>query len=245
MIGPILIMIIILLYIDYYHKEYRIKRSKKNIKYRNSHSFYDDTDYSIYRPYREIYTYKILIIFLIILLIFEVIFPYKNNSAKKILNNNLINDIVFYENNETKQYNIGTYHKNYTKKIENIFLLNINMLSQNNFEYYNIAQFHEQINNINKLISEFNKYNPKDLEKKLYSLDIQKLYLLKEKYQIAVRLKNDNSNNQLINSLNSINHNLNKINNEYRIELIEIFNDINMKYEILNDGTIKFEYREK
>ena len=65
----IIFLIIILYFIDYFHKQYRIKRSIKNIKYRNSHSFYDDTDYSKYKPYREIYTYKYLIYFLIIILI--------------------------------------------------------------------------------------------------------------------------------------------------------------------------------
>lgn len=70
----IIILIILLLYIDYYHKQYRIKYSKKIIKYRNSNSVYDDTDYSKYKPYREIYTYKILIAFLLIILFFESLF---------------------------------------------------------------------------------------------------------------------------------------------------------------------------
>lgn len=74
MIETIILMIIILLFIDYYHKQYRIKLSQKKIIYRNSHSFYDDTDYSKYKPYKEIYTYKILIIFLLIILIYYLIF---------------------------------------------------------------------------------------------------------------------------------------------------------------------------
>lgn len=65
----IIFLIIILYFIDYFHKQYRIKKSIKKTSYRNSHSVYDDTDYSKYKPYKEIYTYKYLIYFLIIILI--------------------------------------------------------------------------------------------------------------------------------------------------------------------------------
>ncbi len=70
----ILLLILILLFIDYFHKQYRIKRSQKKISYRNSNSVYDDTDYSKYKPYKEVYTYKIIIGFLIILIILDILF---------------------------------------------------------------------------------------------------------------------------------------------------------------------------
>ncbi len=69
----IIILIICLFIIDYYHKQYRIKISKKNFTYRNSHSFYDDTDYTKYKPYKEVYTYKYLIAFLTIILVINFI----------------------------------------------------------------------------------------------------------------------------------------------------------------------------
>ena len=86
----IIFFIIILFYIDYYHKQYRIKRSKKNIKYRNSHSFYDDTDYSRYKPYKEIYTYKIAAAVLFIAFIINLIL-YNNTIFLKIIISSIMN----------------------------------------------------------------------------------------------------------------------------------------------------------
>ncbi len=69
----IIFLIIILFFLDYYHDKYNLKKSIKKIYYRNSNSVYDDTDYSKYKPYKKIYTYKFLIGFLIIILIINFI----------------------------------------------------------------------------------------------------------------------------------------------------------------------------
>lgn len=81
----IILLIILLLFIDYHHKQYNIKKSMKRIAYRNSHSYYDDTNYNNFELYREIYTYKILILFLIIILLIN--FISEPASFFKLLNN--------------------------------------------------------------------------------------------------------------------------------------------------------------
>ena len=90
----ILIFIVILIFIDYYHKQYRIKHSKKDIKYRNSHSVYDDTDYTKYRPYKEVYTYKIAALVLFIALILDTILN-KNTYFLNLIFNFSINTFLF------------------------------------------------------------------------------------------------------------------------------------------------------
>ncbi len=246
MIEIIILLIISLLFIDYFHKQYRIKRSLKNITYRNSHSFYDDTDYSKYKPYKEVYTYKILIIFLIAVLILDII-PIGKNSSREIktskLPKNLIHSMI-YTRNEINQYEIGTYQKNYGKQIEELVSLNINILNQNNFENYDIIKLNEQINSINSMLTKLHSYNTKELESSLHSLNIKILNLLKNNYEVALGLKNDTYNSYLINSLNSTTNQLNIANNEYRIELIRIFNDIDMEYKILEDGKIYFTFKD-
>ncbi len=237
----LLLLIIILLFIDYFHKQYRIKRSIKNIKYRNSNSYYDDTDYSKYKPYKEVYTYKILIIFLIILLIIDIFSPNNTNLREKIISGNLIKKAI-YTDNATDQFQVGTYHNKFTEKIYNIFLINIDMITPEALQYYTATQYNEQLNNINSLIYEINNYKPKDIETKLHKLDIKKLYLLKDKFEIAIKLKTNSYDYTLANSLNSKSNELNITNNEFRIELLRIFNEINMKYEIKEDGTIEFTY---
>ncbi len=239
-----ILFIILLLYIDYYHKKYRIINSKKNIQYRNSHSFYDETDYSKYEPYREVYTYKILIGFLIIILMGEIITSDRNNNnnnKSEVVNINLIKNII-YQNNDIKQNEIGTYQKKYTEKVDSLLLTSTSILNQNNFNNYSKVQLNRQIIDINNVINELNKYIPSDLEKNLHTLNLQRLYLLKNKYEIASKYKDDYFNNQIINSLNSINNELNITNDNYRIELIRIFNEIEMQYEILQDGRISFVY---
>lgn len=242
LISIIILMIIFLLFIDYYHKQYRIKYSKKILQYRNSHSFYDNTDYARYKPYREIYTYKILIGFLIIILLSEIIAS-DNVTSSEVINTNLIKSAI-YPFNDVKQNEIGTYYKKYGEKIDTILLLSTSMLNQNNFDNYSYTQLNEQIININLMINELNNYSTNNLEKNLHTLNLQRLYLLKSKYELVLKLKNDNFNNQYINSFNSLNHELNTTNNNYRLELIRIFNEIDMHYEILQDGTIKFVYPE-
>lgn len=245
MIEIIILLIIALLFIDYFHKQYRIKRSLKNITYRNSHSFYDDTDYSKYKPYREVYTYKILIVFLIILLVLNIIPIGKNNTGNikfKIPNN--ISKSIIYTRNEINQYEIGTYQKNYGKQIEKLFTSSIEILNQNNFNDYDINKLNEQINDINSTINKLNSYKPKELENSLHNLNIKIVNLLKNKYDTALGLKTDHYNSQLINSLNYSSNQLNTAYNEYRIELIRIFNDINMNYKILDDGTIHFTFKD-
>ncbi len=246
MIEIIILLIIALLFIDYFHKQYRIKRSLKNISYRNSNSFYDDTDYSKYKPYKEIYTYKILIIFLITILILDIIPIGKSNSREiktSKLPKNLINSII-YTKNEIDQYEIGTYQKDYGKQTEKLFTSSIEILSQNNFNNYDINKLNEEINHINSTLNKLNSYKPRELESSLHNLNIKILNLLKNKYDTALELKTNYYDNQLINSLNASSNQLNIEYNKYRIELIKIFNDINMNYKILDDGTINFTFKD-
>lgn len=90
----IIFFLVLLFFIDYYHKQYRIKYSKKNLQYRNSHSFYDDTDYARYKHYREIYTYKIAAIILIAALILDTLLN-KNYFAINYIMNFLIKSYLF------------------------------------------------------------------------------------------------------------------------------------------------------
>lgn len=241
----IIILIIILLFIDYFHNQYRFKRSIKKVSYRNSHSYYDDTDYAKYQPYAKTYTYKYLIIFLSIILIVEIVSNLDNLSNNTYSNNlNNLNNNLFYFSDESKQYEIGTYHKNYSKRIESLQQLDKEMLSQDSFDYYSEGQIKQQISFINSIILEYDNYKANELESSLHNINIQKLYLLKNKFEIAAELKSNTYNNELINSLNSINHDLNKASNDYRIEIIRIFNNINMNYNIDENGIIEFTYKE-
>lgn len=244
MIETIMLLIIVLLFIDYYHKKYRMKQSIKKVYYRNSHSYYDDTDYSKYKPYREIYTYKILIAFLTVILIVEIISQSKRNN--KIVNNIPINIISTIPNtpNEIKQQEIAQYYNNYTKKIDELLTTAQFLLLQKNFENCSIAELNSQIKIINTTITKFANYKPKELENNLYQLDVQKLNILKNRYEIALKLKDDYYNNQLINSFNSTNHKFYTVNNNYRIELIRIFNEIKMNYKIEESGEIRFTYKD-
>ena len=65
-----------------------------------------------------------------------------NNVPSKLINNQ------FFTDNEIKQYEIGTYHKNYGKKIDSLQTLIIDMVNQDNFNNYSREQLIEQINNI-------------------------------------------------------------------------------------------------
>lgn len=103
----ILFFLILLLFIDYYHKQYRIKYSKKDFKYRNSHSFYDDTDYTKYRPYKEVYTYKIAAIILFIVLIFDT-FLNKNFFTIIFIKDYLIKPLLFETRKDALSYLIFT-----------------------------------------------------------------------------------------------------------------------------------------
>ena len=87
----LILIIFILFFIDYYHKQYRIKNSQKKISYRNSHSVYDDTDYTKYKPYREVYTFKIIIIFLFAILLIEIFINTDNLNIINIFKYGLLN----------------------------------------------------------------------------------------------------------------------------------------------------------
>ncbi|WP_312810425.1 hypothetical protein [Sedimentibacter sp.] len=161
-----------------------------------------------------------------------------NSSNFEIINNN------FYTKNEILQYEIGIYHNNYSKKIENINLIENNLLHINNYLNYNIDKINEQINIINSMITKFNNYIPNELEKNLHEINIKKLYLLKNKYETAILLSNNYYDNNIIISLNNSNNELNLAINNYRIELLRIFNDIKMNYKIEEDGIITFTYKD-
>lgn len=162
-----------------------------------------------------------------------------NNKTDKHLYGN-----TYYTNNEINQYKIAQYHLNYKKRVEAISIILSSTLNDINLYNFDTVKINEQLNIINDMIIEFNNYIPEEININLHSYDCNLLIAFKEKYNAALSLSNNYYDNNLINNFNTANNNINYYSELYRAELLKIFNEIEMKYTILENGTINFTYKE-
>lgn len=161
-----------------------------------------------------------------------------NESVLKLSNNNIITS------NDKKQFKVGEYHKYFTKRIENLFLIMKTDLAFNDTINFDINKINKQINVIDDMIIEFSNYIPEEINKNLHTYNINVLHSLKEKYKAAEALTVKPNDIILTNNFNTANNNINLWSQSYRNELLKIFDEINMNYSYLENNSITFSYTE-
>lgn len=144
---------------------------------------------------------------------------------------------------EIKQYKVAIYHKNFSKRVEAVNIIQNTDLNIENFYNLNSEKIIKQIEVINEMIYEFSNYIPEDINKNLHTYNLNLLEALNRRYVTALEINGDMENQNFINDYNAANQDVNNYNNLYRNELIKIFDDINMPYSILENGTITFTYK--
>lgn len=150
---------------------------------------------------------------------------------------------INFSTNEIKQYTVAIYHKNFSKRVDAINIIQNTDLNIEKFYNLNSEKIIEQIEIINKMIYEFSNYIPEDINKNLHEYNLNLLEALSRRYVTALEINRDMTNHNFINDYNAANSDVNNYNNLYRNELIKIFEDINMSYSILDNGTITFTYK--
>lgn len=144
--------------------------------------------------------------------------------------------------NEIKQNQIGEYHKDYTKKIENLNISLENIINKENITYSDISRIYEQQKIINELIIKFESYIPEDINITLHQLNIEQLYNYKNLYNAAELLITGYQNDNTLIEFNNSYNNIAILGLKFREKLLIIFHEINMKYNILENDTIHFTY---
>lgn len=144
---------------------------------------------------------------------------------------------------EIKQYTVAIYHKNFSKRVDAVNIIQNTDLNIENFYNLNSEKIIKQIEVINEMIYEFSNYIPEDINKNLHVYNLNLLEALNRRYVTALEINRDMTNQNFINDYNAANNDINNYNNLYRNELIKIFDDINMPYSILENGTITFTYK--
>jgi len=154
------------------------------------------------------------------------------------------NSNITYTDNDKKQYEIAMYHMNYTKQIEPINVITESIIENGNLNnYFDINLINDELIVIDDLLKNFINFIPSDINRNLHNLNIKILICYKNLYNIALLLNNDN-NQEIVNQYKYNNEELRNYYIEFRKEILKIFDDINMTYNIDENNIIHFTYKE-
>lgn len=146
--------------------------------------------------------------------------------------------------NTVKQYQVGEYQNNYGNKVDLILSEQDKILKDNYFILnYNSSKINQQIEIINNLINDYNNYNPGEINKNLHFYNINLLNTIVNKYKIQMLLENDYTGLNIKEQMETVNKDISNIKNQYRTELINIFDKINMTYLISETGKVKYTFK--
>lgn len=225
-----------------------LKKDENNIDTMYGHdSYYNNKAYQNKSNYKNSRNFKPLFITFILIFVLITLFKSKdlilsNFKSIESLNNftknsSLITDI---SPDIELQIQVGKYHKEYTNRIELLNVIMINIIDYNYIQNSDILKIQEQGRLVEEYISSFNRYLPEDINKNLHKYNLEQLYNYQLLYSNAELLASGYIDNQIIDNFNNANRNIQSISDEFREEIISIFNELNMKYTILDNKRITF-----